>query len=405
MHINMNTSNAGRPSGTNMPAGSSLERQFYTDPAIYNLDIQKVFMHYWLCAGHVGRIPHPGDYFIYHVADESLIIIRADDTRIHALFNVCRHRGSRICTEETGHTKKLVCPYHQWVYDSDGSLIHARHMAAEFDFSNFGLHRAHCRVAEGLIFINLAEQPPDFSPFERDIVPRLKPYDLGRTKVCHARAYNIRANWKLVVENSRECYHCGVGHPQYCRAVGFAAAIDSPVAAEKENLVCSSQQELLAAQGIDSTQVPFLPGSWHHCRRFFLRDNFSTESMDGRPVALLLGSVTDTGVGVLAVVTLPNLLLEISSDYAMLMRLAPVSLRTTRADMEWLVAEDAVEGRDYDVTRVTDFWRLTAEQDWKLCEDNQAGVNSTRYQPGPYALVENGVAHFTHWYRTALTNP
>jgi len=87
------------------------------------------------------------------------------------------------------------------------------------------------------------------------------------------------------------------------------------------------------------------------------------------------------------------------------MRLAPVSLHVTRAEMEWLVAEDAVEGRDYEVTRVTEFWRLTAEQDWKLCEDNQAGVNSSRYQPGPYAPVEKGVAHFRDWYRTALTSP
>jgi Rieske 2Fe-2S family protein len=91
-------------------------------------------------------------------------------------------------------------------------------------------------------------------------VPRLKPYDLGRTKVCHARTYYIRAKWKLLVENSRECYHCGVGHPQYCRAVGFAAAIDSQAAAEEEYSIYASQQELLAAEGIDSSQVPFLPG-------------------------------------------------------------------------------------------------------------------------------------------------
>ena len=400
----MNTTTADRRAGEDRTLEWSLEQQFYTDPVIYNQDVQEVFMQSWLCAGHVARIPHAGDYFLYHLADESIVIIRGEDGRIHALFNVCRHRGSRICTEEVGRAKKLVCPYHQWVYDTDGSLINARHMPAEFDVADFGLHRAHCRVAEGLIFINFAGQPPDFSPFERDIVPRLKPYGLSRTKVCHSKTYHIRANWKLVVENSRECYHCGAGHPQYCRAVGFAAAIDSQAAAAKEELISASQQELLRAQGIDPSPVPFLPGSWHHCRRFFLRDNISTESMDGRPVAPLLGSVTNSGIGVLAVVTLPNLLLEISSDYAMLMRLAPVSLHTTRADMEWLVAEDAVEGRDYDVTRVTEFWRLTAEQDWKLCENNQAGVNSTRYQPGPYAPVENGVAHFINWYRTALNN-
>jgi Rieske 2Fe-2S family protein len=208
-----------------------------------------------------------------------------------------------------------------------------------------------------------------------------------------------------VVENSQECYHCGAGHPQYCRAVGFAAAIDSNIAAEQEYLIGASQRLLLGEQGIDANPVPFLPGSWHHCRRFFLRDNFATESMDGKPVPPLIGSITDAAVGVLAVVALPNLLLEVSSDYAMLMRLAPISPQVTRADMEWLVTQNAVEGRDYEVSRVTEFWRLTAEQDWKLCEDNQAGINSGRYQPGPYTPVESGVAHFVDWYREALAKP
>jgi Rieske 2Fe-2S family protein len=385
--------------------GWSLEQSFYADPTLFEIDIKKVFMRYWLCAGHVSSIPRPGDYFTCEIADESIIVIRADEEHIHALFNVCRHRGSRICTEEAGHAKKLVCPYHQWVYERDGSLVHARHMPADFDLSGFGLHRAHCRVAEGLIFISLANEPEDFSPFERDIVPRLRPHNLWRTKVCHKATYHIRANWKLVVENSRECYHCGAGHPQYCRAVGFAAAIDSNIAAEQEYLIGASQRLLLGEQGIDANPVPFLPGSWHHCRRFFLRDNFATESMDGKPVPPLIGSITDAAVGVLAVVALPNLLLEVSSDYAMLMRLAPISPQVTRADMEWLVTQDAVEGRDYEVSRVTEFWRLTAEQDWKLCEDNQAGINSGRYQPGPYTPVESGVAHFVDWYREALAKP
>jgi phenylpropionate dioxygenase-like ring-hydroxylating dioxygenase large terminal subunit len=384
--------------------GWSLEQSFYTDPTLHDIDTERVFMHHWLCAGHVSRIPHPGDYFTCPVANESIVVIRGDDERIHALFNVCRHRGSRICVHETGHATKLVCPYHQWVYDSDGSLIHARHTPAGFDLSGFDLHRAHCRVAEGLIFINLASKPAEFTSFERDIVPRLRPHNLWRAKVCHRSSYHIRANWKLVVENSRECYHCGAGHPQYCRAVGFAAAIDSHAAADGEGLIGATQHALLEAQGIDGTPVPFSPGSWHHCRRFFLRDNFVTESMDGKPVAPLMGSITNPNVGVLAVVTLPNLLLEVSSDYAILVRLVPVSPQLTRADMEWLVAESAVEGKDYDVNRVTEFWKLTAEQDWKLCEDNQAGVNSTRYQPGPYMPVESGVAHFVDWYRRALAS-
>lgn len=376
----------------------SLERSFYTDSAIFDADLDRIFNRGWLCAGHTCRIPNPGDYFTYAVGNESIILIRDPEEGVQALFNVCRHRGSRVCTQPSGNARKLVCPYHQWVYNSNGSLLKARHMPKEFDRANFGLHRAHCRIAEGLIFICLAERPPDFALFERDITPRMKPHGLEQAKICHSRQYEVQANWKLIVENSRECYHCGPGHPQYCRAVGFAAAIDSPRAAEEDSLISQDRREHLDRLGIDSSPVPFLPDRWCHSRRFFLRDRFITESMDGKSVAPLMGSLTDRNVGVLAVVGLPNLLLEVSGDYAMLMRISPVSAVGTRIEMDWLVHPEAIEGRDYDVERVTAFWRLTAEQDWKLCEDNQLGVNSRRYQPGPYAPDERGVKHFVQWY-------
>lgn len=382
--------------------GWSLERPFYTDPAIFDADLEKIFLRGWLCAGHTCRIPKPGDYFTYAVGNESIIFIRDHEEKVHALFNVCRHRGSRICIQESGSARKLVCPYHQWVYNADGSLMKARHMPEDFDGANFGLHRSHCRVAEGLIFTCLAETAPDFASFERDIVPRLKPYALEQVKIGHSRQYEVRANWKLIVENSRECYHCGPGHPQYCRAVGFAAAIDSPRAAEEDSRISDERRENLKRLGIDSSSIPFDPEGWHHCRRFFLRNGFVTESMDGKPVAPVLGRLTDRNVGVLAVVGLPNLLLEVSGDYAMLMRVSPVSSVLTRIEMDWLVHPDASEGTDYEVDRLTAFWRLTAEQDWKLCEDNQLGVNSSWYQPGPYAPDERGVKHFVQWYLKQL---
>jgi len=131
-------------------SGWSLNRLFYTDPAIFDLDIEKIFMRCWLCAGHSSRIPKPGDYFIFEIANESIILIPGEDGAIHALFNVCRHRGSRICTEGSGHTRKLICPYHQWVYGTDRALLSARLMPPEFALADFGLHRVQCRVSAGL---------------------------------------------------------------------------------------------------------------------------------------------------------------------------------------------------------------------------------------------------------------
>ena len=106
-------------------SGFCLEQPFYTDPEIFEMDMERIFRRYWLYAGHVSQITNPGDYFTFEIGRESLIVVRGQDQRIHALFNVCRHRGSRLCVEGSGHSKRLVCPYHQWVYDTDGALLSA----------------------------------------------------------------------------------------------------------------------------------------------------------------------------------------------------------------------------------------------------------------------------------------
>lgn len=382
--------------------GFTLEQPYYTSEFIFNEDLKHVFFKQWLFAGHASSVPKPGDFFTLELGTESIIIIRDDQLRLHSLWNVCRHRGSQICTESEGSARSLVCPYHQWVYRPDGSLLKARLMPEDFDTAGHGLFRAHLAVIEGLIFVCLAERPPDFGPFRTSIEPRLRPHDLTNAKVCHRQRYEIHANWKLVVENSRECYHCGVAHPQYCDAVGFASAIGSEsLQAETAALEAKRKRELQQL-GLETEAVPFESDSWFHYRRFFLRSGFVTESMDGQPVAPLMGSLPQRDVGVFAVVTLPNLLLEASSDYVMTLRLIPKASLVTEAEVSWLVRSDAKEGADYDVDRLTKFWRLTSEQDWKLCEDNQKGVNSSKYRPGAYGPTESGVEHFVQWYTTQL---
>jgi Rieske 2Fe-2S family protein len=251
---------------------------------------------------------------------------------------------------------------------------------------------------EGLIFVSAADAPPDFERLRERIEVRLRPHDLSRAKVCHRKRYEIAANWKLVVENSRECYHCGVGHPQYCRAVGFAAALGSATLQAEHAAIETERKREVRELGLETEEIPFFPDSWYHYRRFFLRSGFVTESMDGQPVAPLMGNLPDRNTGVFAVVTLPNLLLEASRDYVMTLRLTPKGPLLTEAEVCWLVRADAREGLDYDVDRLTEFWRLTSEQDWELCEDNQKGVNSSKYAPGAYGPAESGVEHFLRWY-------
>lgn len=378
--------------------GWSLEGPFYTDPAIFDWDVEHVWQRQWVFVGHGSQLPTAGDYFLAELGAESLIITRDAKGEVHALLNSCRHRGSRVCLEPSGHARSLVCPYHQWVYGLDGRLLSARLMPESFDKPAFGLGRAQAHELEGLIFICLASEPPDFAAFARQIGPRLRHHALATARIACSHTYDIQANWKLVIENSRECYHCGEGHPQYCKAVGFAAAIGSRELQESDAALNAQREQLLAETGIELDPIRFEADRWFHFRRFFLREGMRTESMDGQPVAPLMGTIPNYETGVFAVVTLPNLLLEASPDYVMTLAVFPVSAQLTRAKVSWLVRGDAREGIDFEVPRLKEFWRITGEQDWKLCENNQSGVNSHFYQPGPYAPDERGVEHFVRWY-------
>ena len=139
-------------------SGWSLERPFYLDSAIFELDVERVWHRQWLFAGHANSLAKSGDYFLVEVGGESLILIRDQCDLIHALINSCRHRGSRVCIEPAGNKRSLVCPYHQWVYGHDGTLLSARLMGEDFDKSRFGLRRIHAREVEGLIFICFAAE-------------------------------------------------------------------------------------------------------------------------------------------------------------------------------------------------------------------------------------------------------
>lgn len=382
--------------------GLSLERSFYTAADVFDVDIERVWSRNWIFAGHTARIPERGDYFTIEIGQESLIVARDERGGVGALFNTCRHRGSRVCMDASGRARVLVCPYHQWTYGLDGTLLSARHMPAGLDKSGLGLRRAHARVTQGLIFVCLDEPALPFDAFEELIGPRLRHYELDQARIAARETYIVGANWKLVVENSRECYHCGAGHPQYCRAVGFAAAIDSRDGARDDASAAERRRALLESAGMESDPVPFQRHTWFNFRRFFLRGRILTESMDGQPVAPLMGRIVSYEVGVCAVVGLPNLLLEVSPDYAMSLAFFPLDSGRTRAEVTWLVRGDARAGVDYNLGKLMEFWRLTCEQDWKLCEGNQAGVNSHRYQPGPYAPDEGNVEHFARWYLDQL---
>lgn len=383
--------------------GYSLDQAFYRDPAVFERDLERIFLRMWLFAGHVSQIAEPGDYFLFDFAGESLIVARTGDGQVSAFFNVCRHRGSRVCWQESGRVRSFVCPYHRWVYDLHGALVSAKRMPADFDPRTAGLQRAHVRVMEGLIFVSLAEEPPAFDPVAHDVVAHLRPHSLSSAKICHTARYEIAANWKLVAENSRECYHCPPAHPEYCRIMGFAAAIDSPRVAAEDEAVTRERMAHWASVGLETRVVEFTENTWHHAIRLPFRRGLVSQSLDGKEVAPLMGTLPERDTGALAVVIYPTFWFEASSDYAMVQRFLPAGPQLTTVRIDWLVRADAREGIDYEVDCVAAFWKATAEQDRAICEANQSGVNSRRYAPGRYSLVESEVEKFVRWYLNQVT--
>lgn len=372
--------------------GWGLEAPFYTEQRIFDLEWKAIWEKYWLFAGTTADIPKAGDFFVYKANKDSIIIIRGDKGEVHAHFNTCRHRGSLVCLEERGNAPKLMCPYHQWVYNRDGSLFRARLMPDDFNKSAHGLHPAQVRVVDGLIFISLKENPPDFNKVVSDYSPFLSPYKIDQAKVAYRKRYTLRTNWKLIAENFRECYHCGVAHPEYCNAV-----IGANLRETADDVIADRQIEW-QRKGLATQTINFEGDSFHFAIRYPLRPGVLSYSLDGNAVAKPMGDHQDFDAGVLGLVVYPNFWMDSVSDYMWTMRVTPVGPSETILDLSWLVDRHAVEGVDYNVGRLTDFWRITGEQDWQLCENNYRGIESSRYQPGPYAPSEIDVVKFVDWY-------
>lgn len=371
--------------------GFSLEQPFYTNQDLFHFEWQQIWKTNWLFAGNTAQLPKAGDYFIYQLQNDSIIIIRGNNGEVYAHYNTCTHRGSAICLENKGNATKLICPYHQWVFDKDGTLLNARMMPDGFCKGEYNLRSVPLRIVEGLIFICLAEDVPAFSSIEKSLAPYLSPFQIDDAKVALIKNYTLRANWKLVAENFRECYHCGGAHPEYCNAViGASLREDTLVLTE-------AKQKEWNAKGLATELTEVAPGTTTYAIRYPLRPGVESYSLDGKKISLPMGKHRDHDAGVIGLVNYPNFWMDAVSDYIWTMKLTPVNASTTDVEFCWLVDKNAIEGKDYDLKRLVEFWEVTGEQDGKLCENNFRGIETSGYRPGPYAPVEDQVINFVNW--------
>ena len=387
----------------------SLPGAFYGDPAVHRADVEVFWRRGWVFAAHSCELASPGDYVTLSIDTDPLLVVRGDDGGLRAFHNVCTHRGTVLCREEQGRVGRIVCPYHQWTFDRSGALVSCRGMPADLDRSDLDLAAVYVEELAGLVYVCLAAEPPDFGRARALLEPMAHPQRMERARVAAVRDYSIAANWKLVWDNNRECYHCNVNHPQYIQANfdHYNADDATPRIREAMAAATARSEAKWAAQGLAATHretgMACFPDPdrdlWFSANRTVLVDGWVTESLDGRQVAPLMGSYPDADVGTLRLRTLPNFWCHASCDHAVTTRLLPDGPLGTRARVTWLVAADAVEGRDYSLEQLLPFWQFTSEQDWDLCAAAQRGVRSSGYRPGPLSpQKEYNVEAFHRWY-------
>ena len=377
--------------------GHSLPRDFYVDEEIFRADMKAVFETDWLFACNLAEIPRPGDYVTLQIGDNPIVVLRNRDGAVAAFHNTCRHRGSLICQKEQGRANRLVCPYHQWVYELDGRLINARQMPEGFDKAAHGLAPVHVEVICGMVYVCIADQPPSLAAFRAGVTPYIEPHRPDRTKVAFSTTIVEEANWKLVIENNRECYHCAGNHPELLvTLVEFALPDDPLVAAQFQGLMGRSTDRW------DRLGLPHKPadgGLEFRCIRLPFNENCLSFTMDGGLACnKLLADFTEPDLGSVRMFRVPNNWNHFLSDHIIHFRVLPLSANRTAVRTTWLVHEDAVEGVDYDIQRLTEVWTATNDEDRILAENNHRGILSRAYKPGPYATSEFMLRNFSDWY-------
>jgi len=390
--------------------GFAINPYFYRSHVTYEAELEHIVFKSWLYAGHISQVAKNGDYFLFDVGEDSIIISRDNKGQIGAMHNICRHRGARVCEEPSGNRKAFICPYHGWAYGNDGHLKSAREMdqLEGFKCEDYALKKVRFVVFQGMIFINCDPNAPDFIAPLENISRQLGAYDLENAKVAERKTYRINANWKLVLENYLECYHCSSSHRQYAKLHTLEAPSEKvkPI----NQAMWARAEELTGVAGIAEEYYGYYNdatafGACSYTSRYALYEGFKTGSRDGQPVAPLMGNMQgyDGGAGDAQMGPLTFMLNY--PDHCVLYRFIPRNLTETDMEVVWYVNGDAVEGVDYEVEKVTWLWHHTSLEDEYIILRNNEGVNSRFFEPGPYhPEYEATLMEFISWYLKALSS-
>jgi Rieske 2Fe-2S family protein len=367
-----------KPAETFTAGAKTLPQKYFVSKEVFADEQARIFSTDWLLVGHQSQLTKAGEYFLAEVAGESLILVRDQKGALRGFYNVCRHRGTRICEQKSGQFRQAIqCPYHAWTYGLDGSLLGAPQMedVAGFVKQEQSLCSVPLGLWEGFLFVNLS---PDAIPLKAKFAPlrgKFTHWNLPALRSARRIEYDVASNWKLLFENYSECYHCSLVHP----ALTKLSPADSA-----EN---------------DLWEGPFLGG--------FMKINPGHSlSMSGRACALPVGDIeAEDHQRVFYYSIFPNMLLSLHPDYVMVHQLWPLSQERTLILCDWLFHPDAFGRADFNPKDAVEFWDMTNRQDWRVCELSQQGIRSRAYQPGYFSTRESIPPAWDREYLRALGEP
>jgi Rieske 2Fe-2S family protein len=356
---------------------TTLPGEYYTSETIFAAEEERIFARRWLCAGRADAVATPGDYRLVHVGRESLIVVRGKDGQARAFFNVCRHRGTRLCSEPAGRfAGGIQCPYHAWTYGLDGALLAAPHMADVpwFEKSEHPLVPASLAEWEGFLFVNLSREAPDLDDALSPLLGRFAPWRLPRLQTAKTIEYDVAANWKLIFQNFSECYHCPPVHPALSKLSHYRSGANNL----RDGAILGGYMTITAKGGSVTTS--------------------------GRMCGAPLGEIGGEDLQRVYYYSIfPSAFLTIQPDFAMATRFSPVSAARTRVVCDFLFAPESLASPDFDPEDGIEIWDVTNRQDWRMCELAQLGVSSRAYAPGLYSREESLLAAFDREYLASLS--
>ena len=398
----------------NYTEGKTLPQEFYTNENIFSEEMNRIYFQKfnWLMVDHVTRIPNPGDYFLFNVEKESIIVIRGRDQEVRAFYNVCTHRGSRVCLEDEGSKKLLVCPYHAWSYDTEGNLKAARYMPDDFDPKQSGLRPCYIKIYEGLIFLNLTQdQPINFDDFIQPLKPMLDIHKTSKSKIALRKKYSTAANFKLVLENFSECYHCVPQHPELCSihekdwvytmggGVGTAPKKETDEYLKKiEPWVEDCKKRGLPTETYLETNEFREKGFSRYADRTPIGNGHLSQTRDGTPASTLMGTFKEFDGGLTQTAFNQFSICYFTNDFGIMFSFKPQSISETEVELIWLVDQNAKENIDYNVDDISYIWHTTTLADSRIIENNHKGLMSRSFEPGVLSKTETGITYFYNWY-------